>query len=195
MRILRAAEYRSMPWKNGGGVTTEIAISPDGAGLDDFDWRVSMARVECSGPFSSFAGVDRTLAVLAGQGIVLDVAGHSPTELTGASAPFSFSADVPTGAALIAGPITDLNVMTQRGRMIHVVERLVISAPTDVQPVADTTLILSLGGGITVTGDESVRIGPLDALLLGQGAPKLRLEPAEDATLFVVRIHRVAGND
>ncbi|WP_431460998.1 HutD family protein, partial [Klebsiella pneumoniae] len=33
MRILRAADYRSMPWKNGGGVTTEIAVSPAGAGL------------------------------------------------------------------------------------------------------------------------------------------------------------------
>ncbi|TIN81446.1 MAG: HutD family protein, partial [Mesorhizobium sp.] len=72
MRILRAAEYRSMPWKNGGGVTTEIAVSPSGAGLDDFDWRVSMARVELSGPFSQFAGIDRTLAVLEGEGIVLE---------------------------------------------------------------------------------------------------------------------------
>ncbi|TIV75088.1 MAG: HutD family protein, partial [Mesorhizobium sp.] len=25
MRILRAADYRVMPWKNGGGTTTEIA--------------------------------------------------------------------------------------------------------------------------------------------------------------------------
>ncbi|TIV74879.1 MAG: HutD family protein, partial [Mesorhizobium sp.] len=32
MRILRAADYRVMPWKNGGGTTTEIAVSPDGAG-------------------------------------------------------------------------------------------------------------------------------------------------------------------
>ncbi|RUU10282.1 HutD family protein, partial [Mesorhizobium sp. M7A.T.Ca.TU.009.01.3.2] len=81
MRILRAAEYRSMPWKNGGGVTTEIAVSPSGAGLDDFDWRVSMARVELSGPFSQFAGIDRTLAVLEGEGIVLEIASHPPTSI------------------------------------------------------------------------------------------------------------------
>ncbi|MDP1908248.1 MAG: HutD family protein, partial [Hyphomicrobium sp.] len=43
MRILRAKDYRRMPWKNGGGETTEIAISPEGAALDSFDWRVSMA--------------------------------------------------------------------------------------------------------------------------------------------------------
>jgi environmental stress-induced protein Ves len=122
MRILRAAEYRSMPWKNGGGVTTEIAVSPTGAGLDDFDWRVSMARVEGGGPFSQFAGIDRTLAVLEGEGIVLDIAGRSPTTVTRASDPLSFPADVPTAAALIGGPITDLNVMTRRSRMTHSVE-------------------------------------------------------------------------
>jgi environmental stress-induced protein Ves len=47
-----------MPWKNGGGETTEIAVFPDGAGLSDFDWRVSMARVDGDGPFSSFPGIE-----------------------------------------------------------------------------------------------------------------------------------------
>ena len=68
MLILRAAGYRVMPWKNGGGTTTEVAVSPDHAGLEDFDWRISMARVETSGPFSSFAGIDCTLSVLEGEG-------------------------------------------------------------------------------------------------------------------------------
>ena len=107
MRILRAADYRVMPWKNGGGTTTEIMVSPDGAGLDDFDWRVSMARVEGSGPFSSFAGIDRTLSVLEGEGIALDVAGLAPVHLTRLSSPFSFPADVATSAELLAGAVRD----------------------------------------------------------------------------------------
>ncbi|RUU15316.1 HutD family protein [Mesorhizobium sp. M6A.T.Ca.TU.002.02.2.1] len=195
MHILRAAEYRSMPWKNGGGVTTEIAVSPVGAALDDFDWRVSMARVESGGPFSGFAGVDRTLVVLEGEGIILDIAGRPAAAVTRASAPLSFPADVPTQAALIAGPITDLNVMTRRGRMAHAVERVVISAPTDIHSVADATLIMCFDGEITVAGATSVRIGPRDTLLLGPGALKCRLEPARTATLFVIRIERVAAND
>jgi len=195
MRILRAADYRVMPWKNGGGVTTEIAVSPDGAGLDDFDWRVSMARVDSGGPFSGFAGVDRTLAVLEGEGIILDIAGQPPATLTRVSAPLAFPADVSTSAALIAGPITDLNVMTRRGRMTHTVERLLLSAPTEVQPAADTTLVLPLDGDVTVAGVAPVSIGPLDALLLGPGAGKLRLEPAGETTLFVIRIEGVSGND
>jgi environmental stress-induced protein Ves len=195
LRILRATRYLSMPWKNGGGVTTEIAVSPAGAGLDDFDWRVSMARVESGGPFSMFAGIDRTLAVLEGEGIVLSFAGASPAEITRASTPHSFPADVPTQAALIAGPITDLNVMTRRGRMIHAVERIAISAPIEIHAATGTTLILSLDGDLSVAGAATVCVGPLDTLSIGSGEPKLRLEPARTATLFLIRIDHIAGND
>jgi uncharacterized protein len=184
-----------MPWKNGGGVTTEVAVSPAGAALDDFDWRVSMARVESGGPFSEFAGVDRSLAVLEGEGIILDIAGRPAATLTKTSAPLSFAADVPTQAALISGPITDLNVMTRRGRMTHAVERLVISAPTDIQSAADATLILCFDGEITMAGAAPFHIGPSDTLLLGPDAAKRRVEPARPATLFVIRIDRVAAND
>jgi len=188
MRILRAADYRVMPWKNGGGTTTEIAVSPDGAGLDAFDWRVSMARVQGSGPFSSFAGIDRTLSVLEGEGIVLDVAGQPAARLTPVSQPFTFPADLPTSAALIAGPIADLNVMTRRGRMLHSVERMAISRPVDIATPAGSTLILCHKGEAVFPEAQSIRLGPLDTLLLGPDASVLRVEPARDATLFVVLI-------
>jgi environmental stress-induced protein Ves len=195
MRILRAAEYRSMPWKNGGGVTTEIAVSPAGAGLDDFDWRVSMARVELSGPFSQFAGIDRTLAVLEGEGIVLEIAGYPPTSINRVTDPFSFPADVPTSAALIGGPITDLNVMTRRSRMTHSVERLVISTPVDIRTEAGTSLILCLNGEVSVPAAEPVRLGALDTLVADPDSASLLVQPAHEATLFVIRIGGISGND
>ncbi|ESY65520.1 HutD family protein [Mesorhizobium sp. M0051] len=194
MRILRAAEYRSMPWKNGGGVTTEIAVSPTGAGLDDFDWRVSMARVESSGPFSQFAGIDRTLAVLEGEGIILEIAGYPPTSINRATALFSFPADVQSSATLIGGPITDLNVMTRRSRMRHSVERLSISTPAEIRTEAGTTLILCLNGEVTVPGAEPVRLGALDTLVAGPDNASLLVQPAHAATLFVIRIGGISGN-
>ncbi|TIY00672.1 MAG: hypothetical protein E5V18_20830 [Mesorhizobium sp.] len=72
---------------------------------------------------------------------------------------------------------------------------MVISAPTDIQSAPDTTLILCFDGEITAAGATPVRIGPRDTLLLGPGALKWRLEPARTATLFVIRIERVAAND
>ncbi|TGT22998.1 HutD family protein, partial [Mesorhizobium sp. M4B.F.Ca.ET.172.01.1.1] len=152
--ILRPAVHRCLPWKHGRGTTSEIAVLPDGAGLADSDWRVSMARVETSGPFSSFAGIDRTLSVLEGEGIVLDIAGQPPARLTKASAPLAFPGDVPTGATLIGGPITDLNVMTRRDRMTHKVERRPLSGEIRIVPGAATTLVLVVDAGVTLfTGD------------------------------------------
>ena len=194
MRILRAAGYRVMPWKNGGGTTTEIAVSPHGAGLDDFDWRISMARVQTSGPFSSFAGIDRTLSVLEGDGIVLDIAGQAPARLTAASAPLAFPGDVPTSAALTAGPITDLNVMTRRGRMAHKVERRPFSGEIRVAPRADTTLVLPVGTGATLFTDAAWSLGPLDTLILDSDGPELRLRPDRNGLLFVIELHRAAAN-
>ncbi|AZO08411.1 MULTISPECIES: HutD family protein [unclassified Mesorhizobium] len=188
MRILRAAEYRVMPWKNGGGTTTEIAVSPDGAGLDDFDWRISMARVETGGPFSSFSGIDRTLSVLEGEGIVLDIAGRPPQRLTGASAPLSFPGDVPTSAALISGPITDLNIMTRRSRMNHAVERLSLAGATEIEPAGEVTLVLASGGGVKVFTNTAATLAPLDTLIVDRNAPKLRLEPEGQGMLFVIRL-------
>ncbi|CAB3752768.1 Protein Ves [Paraburkholderia solisilvae] len=70
--LIRAADLLAAPWKNGGGVTREIAAYPHAAGYDTFIWRVSLADVEQAGPFSRFAGVDRTLVLLSGAGMLLD---------------------------------------------------------------------------------------------------------------------------
>ncbi|RWL97209.1 MAG: HutD family protein [Mesorhizobium sp.] len=195
MRILRAAGYRVMPWKNGGGTTTEIAVSPDAAGLDDFDWRISMARVETGGPFSSFAGIDRTLAVLEGEGIVLDIAGQPPSPLTTVSMPLSFPGDVPTSATLIGGPITDLNVMTRRGRMRHTVERLSLSCEREIDAGRGTTLVLPVGVGVKAFSDDLASLGSLDTLILDRNSPKLRLEPEGQGRLFVIRLLSFDAND
>lgn len=195
MRILRASDYRVMPWKNGGGTTTEVAVSPEGAGLDAFDWRVSMARVEQDGPFSSFPGIDRTLSILEGAGIVLHVADRIPLGLTTASEPLPFPADVPTRADLIAGPITDLNVMTRRGRVPHSVERLAVSDAIQLAAGAGATLVLCHEGRVRIGGAESAILGPLDALRLDPGRSSVRLTGDGPATIFVIRIGAVGQND
>ncbi|MGN6098907.1 MAG: HutD/Ves family protein [Bosea sp. (in: a-proteobacteria)] len=124
MRIIRAANCKVMPWKNGGGTTTEIAVAPDGASLGDFDWRISMAHVGADGPFSSFPGIDRTLSVLTGNGIRLAFGDGETVALGRATKPFFFAADRAVDGVLIDGAIDDLNVMSRRGRWRHRVERL-----------------------------------------------------------------------
>ncbi len=75
--ILTVSSYRRMPWKNGGGETVEIAIAPEGAALSEFDWRISVATVATNGPFSIFPGFDKTLSILDGEGMSLEMDGKA----------------------------------------------------------------------------------------------------------------------
>ena len=120
VKIVRAGECRTTAWKNGGGSTTEIAVAPPGASLDDFDWRVSMARVASDGPFSEFANIDRTLAILKGHGLSLAIGGAAPVMLDQNSEPIRFPGDMPTSARLLAGEIIDLK-FTSPGAVVRII--------------------------------------------------------------------------
>ena len=115
VRLLTPDEFRSMPWKNGSGRTTEIAAYPSGAGLDAFLWRVSLADVERDGPFSPFPGIERTIVLLDGAGMRLH-GGLRDAELTTPFEPHTFSGDAAVDCTLVAGPVRDFNAMFRRGR-------------------------------------------------------------------------------
>ncbi|WP_273726667.1 HutD family protein [Brucella gallinifaecis] len=168
MKVLRNADHKRMPWKNGGGVTVEIAIHPKEESVDNFDWRISTATVANDGAFSVFAGIDRTLSVLQGNGILLDVEGVETT-LTRETAPFAFAADASSGARLIDGRITDLNVMTRRGRFTHHVERIAIDDSQIIAPEDSTMLIFCAEGNFDLkTANGIAQIGPQDCLILSK---------------------------
>ncbi|RUZ06310.1 HutD family protein, partial [Mesorhizobium sp. M7A.F.Ca.CA.002.15.1.1] len=48
---------------------------------------------------------------------------------------------------------------------------------------------------ISVPAAEPVRLGPLDTLLSGPVSTGLLVQPAHEATLYVIRIRAIAGND
>jgi environmental stress-induced protein Ves len=162
MRIIRSSQIIPMRWKNGGGETTEIAISPEGADLDNFDWRVSMARIERNGPFSTFPGIDRTLAILTGAGLCLTIADRQPLTLTRATEPVSFSGDLPTFADLLGGPVSDLNVMVRRSRFSHRVTRMALETPISLAERGTDTFLLCADGNAQLDG-------PLGSAVLGPG--------------------------
>lgn len=173
MRIIRAADCLSMPWKNGGGTTTEIAVAPEGASLNDFDWRISMAHVGQDGPFSSFPGIDRTLSVLTGAGIALAFGDGERMRLDRSSAPYAFAADRAVDGLLVDGPIDDLNVMSRRGRWRHRVERLSGAGSLD---ATEGLLVLvsrkgdwQVNGATLAAGDSAVLDAPGGVELVASG--------------------------
>ena len=112
--LLRGADLVAAPWKNGGGVTREVAAFPEGAGLDAFVWRVSIADVAQAGAFSRFAGIDRTLVLLSGAGILLDEAQGQTHTLTQPLDIARFAGETAIDARLVDGATRDFNLMVRR---------------------------------------------------------------------------------
>jgi environmental stress-induced protein Ves len=168
VRVIRASDCKTTPWKNGGGSTTEIAIGPGNASLGNFDWRISMAQVASDGPFSDFSGIDRTLAVIKGSGLVLTIGNDAPVTLASGTDPVSFPGDTPTSAHLTAGEITDLNVMTRRGRFGHRLLHIASSMACDFSG-NDLAVVLSLDGSTTVSaGSDSATLDHGDAIVISR---------------------------
>jgi uncharacterized protein len=115
VRLIHPAQYASMPWKNGGGETSEIAAHPPGSTIETFAWRVSIAKVDRDGPFSRFSGIDRTIVLLDGAGMRLRGSTCDATLRT-LFEPYAFDGDDALACTLVAGTIHDFNVMFRRGR-------------------------------------------------------------------------------
>ncbi len=187
MKTLRAADRLATPWKNGLGVTREIAVYPPGAGLDDFDWRVSMASVDAGGPFSIFPGVDRVLAVLEGR-LALRIDGAAPIELDPDAPPQAFAGDVLVEADLLAGPVTDLNVMIRRGLARPRLERIWIDAPIEIGVSATTIVLVRTDDVDLVVAGRREGLGVDDAVLFDGGdIADIRLAPRKSAMVLIVR--------
>lgn len=164
-RLIRNQDLVRVPWKNGGGTTAEVASFPDAATLDTFGWRISMADVASDGPFSNFPEIDRTLILVEGAGIDIEVAGEAH-RLDPASPLLAFPGDVPTRARLLSGPIRDLNVMTRRGRFAH---RTAFVRAGAISPSEDSraTFIFGLDTALGLSaGSAKYVLQPLDAFML-----------------------------
>ena len=192
MRIIRAAEYRRMRWKNGGGETIEIAVSPPDSSLDDFHWRVSMAHVASAGPFSNFSGIDRSLAVIAGDGVELRLGGRGEVKLTHDVPPYAFPGDLPVEADLLGGPIDDLNVMSRRGRYRHLLSRMHVAGTTMLPRHGDIMIVLVRGGGAKLRcGRQRETIADGDTIVLDEAEKtKVEIVPEKPAELLVVDFWR-----
>jgi environmental stress-induced protein Ves len=191
LNIIRATDWTTTPWKNGGGSTTEIAAEPAGASLDTFDWRISMAQIAADGPFSEFPGIDRTLSVVKGTGLSLTIGDNAPVILDRRSGAISFAGELATSAHLTSGATTDLNVMTRRQRFSHRVRRIWEPASHDFDG-ADIAVVLSLNEGMKVnteraaatlsTGDAAILLRPDDV--------RFRMVPKITSDCYLVLLYK-----
>ena len=192
--ILRDAERVAVAWKNGGGLTREIAVHPAGSDLGSFDWRVSIAQVRAAGAFSCFPGVLRQMAVLEGA-VSLSIGGGVPVYLSADTPPVSFAGDVPTYAQPSRAPVTDLNVMTRRGRCSARLTRRTASTPVQLRLEAATTLIVALSPLILCADGTHWDLSRLDAARV-EGALQCEvaaLEAGPGARFYLAEICATGG--
>jgi hypothetical protein len=175
---LTPADYRHMPWRNGGGTTTEIAIAPGGTGLsgERFLYRVSIADVATDGPFSRFEGYDRHIMLLAGAGMTLDCGGSGRIELTTPFEPHTFSGDWEVHGALVAGAVRDFNLIADRAKVSSSLEVRMLERPELIACDAHAVCIVHVVEGALTTaaaGDTLVSDAPFE--LVPVGAARLAL--------------------
>lgn len=115
LRLIPAHDYRRERWRNGFGWTREILRSPQVA--DGWDWRLSIAEIECDGPFSSFPGVDRELVLLHGNGVRLRFGDGEVRDVGPPHGRVRFAGERAVSGELIDGPTHDFNLMWRRDRI------------------------------------------------------------------------------
>jgi len=189
LQVLRFEQHRRMPWRNGGGVTYEVASSPAGSDLAGFDWRISIAEVQDGGPFSTFPGVDRTIVLVDGEWMALTVDGRR--HRFGRREPFSFAGDSDTTCE-VAGPSRDLNVMTRRGRAGASVVIREAGAPRPVPAGAGALVLVGLSGEVAIAQADGteVQVSALDAVVSTGLAPLTLGGDGAVAVIEVALVHR-----
>lgn len=193
VEIRRRASFTATRWKNGGGVTHEAIRVP--ASGDRFRWRVSVAEIAASGPFSDFTGYQRKMVLLAGSGLRLHFQDGGRSELRRPGDLVEFDGAQAVQCELIAGPCADLNLIAANGVEVEevCVERLA-SPLVLCRREGQTALIFAVGGGAIVESEaaEPAELGPWDLAVLsgcaGTALVRAGAVQASGAAVFLAKL-------
>lgn len=192
IRHITKDQYLRQPWKNGGGTTTELLKEMvDGEVL----WRLSIASVEQSGPFSNFSGFDRTIMLLKGNGMMLSFDCSPEKRIDRRLVPFVFAGEWKTDCQLIDGPVEDFNLMVDRRRakgqlQVHELSGSLVSHELQ----GDTSVFHCLEGNAEVAvGEHCVALRTGETLRVDRGTGELIATRAIDlpCSLAMVGITRL----
>ena len=183
--LLRAADRVASRWANGGGITREVVAWPDPG---DWQWRISLAEVAESGPFSILSDVDRTIVLVSQGRLALDFGTHA-IELS-RWVPFDFRGEAPVFGRIGGTATEDLNVMTRRGHFTSVVRVFSSSAEMFVVAGVERVVVLLAGSGRVQMGDLVYELGPGDAFHTTEA---ISVSASLEASLAIIEIHPVSG--
>jgi uncharacterized protein len=163
---LDPAAYRRTPWKNGGGITIDIAdaYAPSAVpgGWSGMLWRLGRTQIVEPGPFSDLTGYDRILTVIGGRGLVLEIAGGTALDVRVPFRPVRFTGEDRITSRLEAGPVAVFNLMSDRKHAIDVTimsgqdARRLDTAINIVYAIEDSEIVVG-GQPFALKVDEALR--------------------------------------
>gem|GEM_PF-1756932 len=162
---LEAASFVSFPWKNGRGVTTDIAAAYR-AGTAPGDWagtiwRLGRTSIPTPGPFSDLAGFDRCQLVLRGRGLHLRGPAGFERTLALPDIPVRYPGEGPIDADLADGPVEVLNLIALR-----------TAAEIDLA-------VARAGAAQTLSAGIHILYAPSEPVSLEAGAGEYSIEPGD----------------
>jgi hypothetical protein len=140
---LDPAGYRRTPWKNGGGITIDIA--------EQDAWRFGRTPITTPGPFSDYSGFDRAQVLVAGRGLVLETP-DGEIDVRTPFKPVAFAGETPIVSRLEAGAVEVVNLIGDRTRVR--IDLQVLRAGASIGRSAGTHLVYAVDGPASVQIDS-----------------------------------------
>lgn len=158
------AGYRRTPWKNGGGVTVDIAEHEDA-------WRFGRTPITTPGPFSDYSGFDRAQVLVAGRGLVLQTP-EGEIDVRTPLMPVAFAGETPIVSRLESGPVEVVNLIGDRAKVR--IDLQVLRAGAAMGRSAGTHIIYATQGPAALAIDGAAhRLAADHALRLEVASPTM----------------------
>jgi environmental stress-induced protein Ves len=180
-----------MPWKNGGGMTSEIVRGDAKTKNRDWGWRVSIAVVETNSPFSIFKGIERTMSIIEGNGMDLD----SPDGKNFSLDLFKvvkFDGETALKGRLRHGSVKNFNVMVDRNLFTACLE--IINTRTQVVSSVEPNsivLIHQVKGEVTkIKHDQNFANLAAQETIVFESNKIIEVQSPSNTLLVIVRINK-----
>ncbi len=171
LTTLHPADFTRTPWKNGGGVSIDIAAeydaeAPAGTG-GSLVWRLGRTTIASAGPFSDLTGYDRQQVVVAGRGLVLETP-QGEIDLRLPFQPVAYDGGLAITSRLEDGPVEVVNLIADRSRTRIAITVITQGAAMPLEP--GIHLVYAAAGPLAVAlGEQALAVASDHALRVDAG--------------------------
>ena len=185
MKVLPSQYFTKGRWRNGMGTSWEIATDPEGSGDAGFRWRMALAQIDGSVPFSHYENIDRIFTLIKGDGLDLTLEGRPKLQIADCFVPHAFPGDVKTDCNLHGGPCVALNLFFDRLKFTASAQVFKLSKPSSFV-ATDTIIAFALRGSFELSSGSIMKCH--DAVLLHDNEKMEFVIQEKNSLLYLVSL-------